>query len=53
MTFYRIYYEEQGGFWPLRATPNVGFTKIIRVLFIDKTNVLPSHVGALDHKQYT
>jgi hypothetical protein len=32
------------------ASQNVGFTKYIRVLFIDKTKVLPSHVGALNRR---
>jgi hypothetical protein len=33
------------------ASQNVGSTKYIRVLFIDKTKVLPGHVVAHDHLQ--
>jgi hypothetical protein len=33
------------------TSQNVRLTKYIRVLFIDKTKVLPGHVGALDHMQ--
>jgi hypothetical protein len=42
---------ENKGFLALKASQNVGFTKIIRVLFIDKTNVLPGHVGAFDRRK--
>jgi hypothetical protein len=30
------------------TSQNIGLTKYIRVLFIDKTKVLPGHVGVLD-----
>jgi hypothetical protein len=32
------------------ASQNVGLTKYIRVLFIDKTKVLLGHVGVLDRR---
>jgi hypothetical protein len=31
----------------------VSFTNYIRVLFIDKANVLPGHVGVLNRRQYS
>jgi hypothetical protein len=36
--------------WLQGASQNVGLTKYIRVLFINKTKVLLSHMGALDRK---
>jgi hypothetical protein len=40
------------GLLALKAPPkNVGLTKYIRLLFIDKTKVLPGHVGALNRME--
>ena len=49
MTFRSVYNEEQGGFLPLRAPPNisqnVGLQENIKGLFIDNFN----DVGVLDY----
>jgi hypothetical protein len=42
MTFRRVYSEEQRGFRPLKAPPNVRLQINNEVLFIDKVSVLPS-----------
>ena len=36
MTLYRIYYEEQGGFWPLKAPPNISLQKMRKASIYNK-----------------
>ena len=41
MTNYKLYSEKQRGLRPQGCLQNVGLTKIDKVLFIEKINVLP------------
>ena len=43
--------EDLGHWKCLQAFPNVKLNENIRVIFIENSNVLPSHVDVLDHKQ--